>query len=380
MKSKLALCLTLIVTIFFSFTVAASAASIVTYAEDEENTNEISSGLSNFKNINSYEAGQFNDIETNKWYFAPIKNSYELGLMKGSSENKFNPDGNVTIAETIALASRINCIYYNGEANFEQGSPWYQTYVDYAVENNIITANQFKNYTAKATRSEFASILANALPNDELKVINNVSNIPDVAAGSTNASSIYKLYNAGILTGNDKYGTFAPNTQIKRSAVAAIVNRMADVSQRQTFTLQEKPNYIPLSALDSIMEDILNSIKSIYYAGDYATKGFKANSGTYQIAYAQNGHNENIKAKNYLKSALSKCNGYSDTDELKENLQLCINKLEDCVPDYSLTGESAYLGADDFFIKEFRNFNNICYYNEQAVEVIKELSEKYKPS
>ena len=38
------------------------------------------------------------------------------------------------------------------------------------------------------------------------------------------------------------------------------------------------------------------------------------------------------------------------------------------------------LGASSFFRKEIRNFNDIVYYNEQVVSVIKKLSEKYKPS
>lgn len=54
--------------------------------------------------------------------------------------------------------------------------------------------------------------------------------------------------------------------------------------------------------------------------------------------------------------------------------------LQKRVPDYSLTGEYAYLGASSFFRKEIRNFNDIVYYNEQVVSVIKKLSEKYKPS
>ena len=45
------------------------------------------------------------------------------------------------------------------------------------------------------------------------------------------------LYQAGVLTGNDEAGTFAPMTNIKRSEVAAIVNRMMHAESRKTLAL-----------------------------------------------------------------------------------------------------------------------------------------------
>lgn len=39
---------------------------------------------------------------------------------------------------------------------------------------------------------------------------------------------IYTLYNAGILTGSDAYGTFHPDDGITRAEVAAIMARIID--------------------------------------------------------------------------------------------------------------------------------------------------------
>ena len=50
-------------------------------------------------------------------------------------------------------------------------------------------------------------------------------------------AAVYKLYQAGVLTGNDEAGTFAPMTNIKRSEVAAIVNRMMHAENRITDSL-----------------------------------------------------------------------------------------------------------------------------------------------
>ena len=55
------------------------------------------------------------------------------------------------------------------------------------------------------------------------------------------ADSIYQLYDAGVLSGNDEYGTFMPQSNIRRSEVAAIVTRIADPNLRKIFVLSDKP-------------------------------------------------------------------------------------------------------------------------------------------
>lgn len=55
------------------------------------------------------------------------------------------------------------------------------------------------------------------------------------------ALAVYAMYQAGILTGNDAYGTFTPYSTITRAEVAAVVSRMVDPSLRQAFILQDIP-------------------------------------------------------------------------------------------------------------------------------------------
>ena len=222
----------LVVIILQSMTISASAK---TYPS-----------LFNFKETQTYLDNQFSDVPSDAWYYSNVKKAFELGLMKGSSETFFNANGNVTIAEAITMASRLHAIYNTGEETFEQTVPWYKTYVDYASENNIIN-DDFTNYTKAATREEFAYILSNSLPDSALKLINTIEagSIPDVPTSQKYAADIYKLYRAGILTGNDKMGTFTPKASIQRSAAAAIITRMADSSLRQNNKLVVKA-YFPL--------------------------------------------------------------------------------------------------------------------------------------
>ena len=206
-------------------------------------------GLSNFKTVNTYSGNTFSDVPAQAWYAGNVRTAYELDLVKGISDSRFNPSGNMTIAATVALACRLHSIYHTGTAEFVQGSPWYQVYVDYAVKNGIIRQNQFTNYNANATRRQFAAILAHALPETALEQKNTVDDgmIPDVAAGSASCDEIYLLYRAGVLTGNDAKGTFTPEATISRYGVAAIVSRMALPSLRQSITLKDSSGDLKVS-------------------------------------------------------------------------------------------------------------------------------------
>ena len=198
--------------------------------------------LDNFQRVNAYAAGTFTDVAADSWYADNVKDAYELDLVKGSSATTFSPTQNITIGSALALSCRLHSIYHTGKADFQQGEPWYQVYVDYAISNDIIASDEFTDYNATATRRQFAGILAKSLPSDALKVINQIEpgDIPDVDIGSSYGALIYFLYGAGILTGSDKYGTFLPETPIDRASVATIVSRMALPGQRKQLTLEEK--------------------------------------------------------------------------------------------------------------------------------------------
>jgi hypothetical protein len=212
----------------------------------------LAASLGNFTHRNAYQAGQFGDVDDNAWYAENVATAYELGLMKGTGDN-FNVSGNMSIAETIAISARIHSIYYTGSESFTQGNPWYQVYVNYALTNGIIKS-AYTDYTKAATRAEFASILCNALPDSALQAINTITDneIPDVPLSATYAVAVYKLYRAGVLTGNDIQGTFTPNANINRCAAAAIVTRMVDLNLRKTVDLNNdnQPTYT-LTASDN---------------------------------------------------------------------------------------------------------------------------------
>ncbi len=194
-----------------------------------------------FRAENTYYDGRFSDVSAGDWYADWVAESYSLGLMQGASAQRFQPGGDVTLGEAVALAARIHSIYYATKKDFRQGEPWYQTYVDYAVSYGILKAGAYADYTAPATRGQFAMILAAALPDEGLAVINPVDNglIPDVGMTAPWAAAVYRLYRAGVLTGKDKNGSFGPNDRVTRAAAAAVAVRLARPELRQTLSLTE---------------------------------------------------------------------------------------------------------------------------------------------
>ena len=195
-------------------------------------------GFANFQKINEYYDGLFEDVENTGWVRDSVAAAYELGLMRGNGNGLFNVAGSVTFAEAVTLSARLHQIYATGNAEFPVSEPWYQVYADYALEHGLIAAAP-EDYGTAATRSAFAAILARALPEEALPAVNTVEDgaIPDVRVTDENAAEIYRLYRAGILTGNNEKGVFAPESEIIRSQVAAIVGRMAYRSLRQKTTL-----------------------------------------------------------------------------------------------------------------------------------------------
>ena len=193
-------------------------------------------GYENFSGQAVY-SGQFADVPPDAWYAPNVRAAYEYGLISGTSPTSFAPARSLTVAETIKLAANLHSVYNTGAPVAGASVLWYQTYVDYALANGILSAPR-ADYTAPASRAVFASILAAAFPADALPAKNTVEDgaIPDVSASAWYAAAVYHLYRAGVLTGDDS-GAFNPDSTIQRSEAAAIVTRMADPSLRRSVTM-----------------------------------------------------------------------------------------------------------------------------------------------
>ena len=177
------------------------------------------------KAVNDYETGIYSDIST-QWYAPYAARAYEVNLMRGNKDGTFYAQGKVTVAEAITIAARLHNIYYGHSGEFNQASPWYQVYVDYAVERGMIEADTFDDYTRPITRKEMASLLGRAVELTELERINESKTIPDVEADDKDYAAIQALYESGVLTGSGEDGTFLPENEINRAEAATMIARL----------------------------------------------------------------------------------------------------------------------------------------------------------
>ncbi|MDR1299803.1 MAG: trypsin-like peptidase domain-containing protein [Oscillospiraceae bacterium] len=195
-------------------------------------------GLSQFTRVRSYDVSVFSDVRPDAWYAEYTAAVYELGLIDGRAPGKFAPDGGLTIAEAVKLAVTVRRVYEGDTGALETGGQWYEPYVAYAREHDM-QGTHHPDLNAQVKRSDFAVILASALPDEALTPINRVDDgaIPDVAVGYSYGRAVYALYRAGVLTGTAGDGSFYPGRNISRAEASAIVARMALSETRSELTL-----------------------------------------------------------------------------------------------------------------------------------------------
>ena len=179
-----------------------------------------------FEKQRSYD-DRFTDVPESEWYASEVKNAYELNLMNGNGDSTFSPNGDVTIAEAVTLASRCFAIYNGETINTETDGEWYTPYFDYAVKNGIMEEDTFDNPDRPAKRHELASLFRKALPDSYYNEINNVERIIDVSENAPYEEDLLTLYRAGVVMGSDSYGSFKPESNITRAEAAAVIGRMA---------------------------------------------------------------------------------------------------------------------------------------------------------
>ena len=197
--------------------------------------------------------GRFTDVKKTDWFYADVENAVSLGLINGKANNTYCPNDNLTYAEAVKLAACMHERYMTGKVTLENGNPWYSPYLEYCFEWNILDSSFYSKVarpTDFATRAGYMEIFARALPDEALETVNFVPNgkIPDISMDAEYASSVYKLYRAGIVAGSDAAHNCKPDSNIKRSEVAAILSRMMDKSKRVKFNIGDPSSVKPISS------------------------------------------------------------------------------------------------------------------------------------
>ena len=192
-----------------------------------------------FQQVKQYN-NNFSDVGTSDWFYNSVAEAYKYDLVNGKSATKFDPKGNVTIAEVITMADKLHSYSTSGSLSPSiqmEAEPWYTLFVRYAETKQIISTGEFSGeYDRPATREELAHIFAHAIPDNGYQQINVVTTLPDIDSSNKYYNDVIKLYNAGIISGNDYRGTFTPKANITRAEAAAIASRLALPSTRIQLT------------------------------------------------------------------------------------------------------------------------------------------------
>ncbi len=189
-----------------------------------------------FPHARSY-SGMFSDVKPGAWYYNNVVFVYETNLMEGKSASRFDPDGTITVSETMKLAATVRAIGTGSSAKLKSSQPWYRTYYDYLDRYTSVDLQSWQDPNRAVSRNEFAYLLYQAFPMYVWNEFDNtVPHFPDLYDPNTALpvdylSEISVLCNAGICTGGSD-GKFHPDRTITRAEAAAVVARMVDPSQR----------------------------------------------------------------------------------------------------------------------------------------------------
>jgi len=179
----------------------------------------------------------YSDVDVHDWFAPYVEVCVEAGLMQGTDKG-FEPGKVLSQAEAVTLAARMGASL-RGETipAAGEGEAWWEPYNRYVFPQGGI--NSPDEY---AGRWQFLFMLYGYVE-DLLTPINDISSIlADPEFG--NDAMILKYYNAGILTGVDKYGTVAGGKSLTRAEAAAMISRILQPELRLTFVPEDYSPFI----------------------------------------------------------------------------------------------------------------------------------------
>ncbi len=191
-----------------------------------------------FPAVNTYPG--YGDVKETDWFYDNAKLCYEIGIMTGTP-NGFEPDKVLTEAECVTLAARVGSTL-RGETIRGQtaGEAWWVPYNEYLFPDG--GGIDFPDHAAG--RWQFLILLYDYVEGAGLlKPINNISKLPDTDL--PDEAVALKYYNAGILTGVDKYGTLETWKSLTRAEAAAMISRIVRPELRKSFV---PADYSPFTA------------------------------------------------------------------------------------------------------------------------------------
>ena len=179
------------------------------------------------------EAPAFTDM-AGVWCADAVDTVCQAGLMQGRSDGSFGPSGQLTGAHIATICARLHDLLTGGDGALPEpaeGQEWYDP--AYASLSQALDLLEDVPPDGAVRRQTFAALLTETLQAADvaLPAVNQISVVPDCKD-----PAVLSLYNAGILTGSDQYGSFRGSEYLNRGQAAAILARLADPAQRVAFS------------------------------------------------------------------------------------------------------------------------------------------------
>ena len=176
-------------------------------------------------------APTFSDVPSNHWAHSYIEEAAADGAVNGVGNNRFDPDGILTVAEWSCILARA---FYGNEVEGKAKTTWYNREVEVLQEHHILGfVNDFQ-LSAPASRVQMAETVAKLL-----KDKNVTADASKVAAAKTEIADLDSIYPMnheavatcwalGIINGVGG-GRFDGNGNMERAAASAVYSRVKKV-------------------------------------------------------------------------------------------------------------------------------------------------------
>lgn len=124
-------------------------------------------------------ASGFRDVVENAWYLPYLDTAVGSGLINGRGDGIFAPNDSITGAEAVKLAACLGQLLSDGSVTLTNGSPWYASYMTYAVEHGILD-EPFDQYGVRApiSRASLMDMFCRAIPENQRQEINSIPTAP----------------------------------------------------------------------------------------------------------------------------------------------------------------------------------------------------------
>lgn len=121
-------------------------------------------------------AGCFSDV-TDEWFAKYVCSAERLLLIEGYEDGTFRPANNINFAEALKIVE----LGYG--ANLESSDPWYQTYLDEALNKNL-TPYEIHSFDTIITRGQMADIITRQLTGEDGTLEHYLTSYPIVTDSS----------------------------------------------------------------------------------------------------------------------------------------------------------------------------------------------------